>query len=358
MHQKLHAFLRHARDKGLDYATIRALLLAAGWKERDIASAIAGEGLELPVPEPAATPNARDAFLHLLTFASLYITVSSMIVLYFSYLDYLYPDPAWMDWYAEPALQTVRYAIAAVVISFPLLMVLTVILERAVPKEPGIQVHPARKWLTYLTVFLAAAVILGDAITLLYHFLEGALTTRFVLKAVVLLVIAAVVLSYYALSPGLAAAAIRFHRPRYFLSVAALLLVTGSVVLGFAMAGSPFSARLRRLDEKRIEDLRAIHRTIQQIATQTDKNTNTVTLIRSLPKTLDEVAEYQRTREAGRRLDLADPRTGERYAYAVTGEKTYELCATFQLAREKKRDLFWNHPAGKHCFNFHAESPP
>ncbi len=55
------------------------MLLAAGWKERDIASAVANESLDLPVPEPGGTGNARDAFLILLTFASLYITVSSVI---------------------------------------------------------------------------------------------------------------------------------------------------------------------------------------------------------------------------------------------------------------------------------------
>ena len=86
--------------------------------------------------------------------------------------------------------------------------------------------------------------------------------------------------------------------------------------------------------------------------------TKTVTVIRILPKTLDEVAAFQRTKEAGRKLDLVDPQTGAKYAYTVTGDKTYELCAGFGLAREMKRDLFWNHPAGQHCFKFDAGSPP
>ncbi len=358
MSEKLLAFIRHARDKGLDHGTIRTLLLAAGWKERDIASAVANESLDLPVPEPGSARNARDAFLILLTFASLYITVSSVIVLFYTYLDYLYPDPAWGDWYAEAALDTVRYAIAAITIGFPLFWLLTVMLERAVLKDPDSQVHPTRKWLTYLTLFLAAAITLGDVITLLYYFLDGALTTRLVLKAAVLLVIAEVVLSYYFFSPSSATKSQPPQRLRQFLTGAALLLVAASVGLGFAMAGSPFSARLRRLDEKRVEDLRAIHHTLQQMVTKRDNNTNTVTAIRALPKTLDEVAEYQRTREAGRRLDLADPQTGNKYVYTITGDKTYELRATFDLPREKKRDLFWNHPAGEHCFRFQAESPP
>ena len=81
--------------KGLDHGTIRTLLLAAGWKERDIAGGIVAEGLEMSVPEPAGKNSARDAFLYLLTFASLYITVWGVIVLCYTYLDYLYPDPAW-----------------------------------------------------------------------------------------------------------------------------------------------------------------------------------------------------------------------------------------------------------------------
>ena len=178
MNDQLQAFLRHARGKGLDYATARTLLLAAGWKERDIANAIASDTLELPVPEPAGTHGARDASLHLLTFTTLYITVGSMIALYFSYLDYLFPDPADISWNLDQGLEGVRYAIAAIFIGFPLFAVLTGILERAVLREHESQVPAVRKWLTYLTIFLAAAIALGDIITLLFYFLNGTYTPR------------------------------------------------------------------------------------------------------------------------------------------------------------------------------------
>ena len=65
MSEKLLAFIRHARDKGLEHGIIRTLLLASGWKERDIAGAVASESLDLPVPEPGSARNARDAFLYL-----------------------------------------------------------------------------------------------------------------------------------------------------------------------------------------------------------------------------------------------------------------------------------------------------
>jgi hypothetical protein len=358
MSEKLPTFIRHARTKGLDHGTIRTLLLAAGWKERDIAGGIVAEGLEMSVPEPAGKNTARDAFLYLLTFVALYITVWSVIVLFYTYLDYLYPDPAWGEASVEAALDAVRYAIAAAIIAFPLFVLLSVILERAVLKDADSQVNPIRKLLTYLTLFLAAAITLGDVITLLFFFLDGALTTRFVLKAVVLLVIAEVVLSYYALAPRPAASRPGAFRLRPLVAGLAVLLVGGAVSLGFAQAGSPMTARLRRLDEKRVENLRTVHQALQRMVTQRDNNTDTVTLIRELPKSLDEVVEYTRTKEAGRKLDMEDPTTGEKYLYTTTGDKTYELSATFSLPREKKQTLFWNHPAGPHTYTFNAESPP
>jgi hypothetical protein len=358
MSEKLQAFIRHARAKGLDHGTIRTLLLAAGWKERDIAGGIVAEGLEMSVPEPAGKNSARDAFLYSLTFTALYLTVWAAIVLFYTYLDYLYPDPAWGEAGVDAVLDVVRYAIAAAIIAFPLFVLVTAILERTVLKDPDSQVHPVQKWFTYMTVFLAAAVTLGDVITLLFYFLDGALTTRFVLKAVVLLVIAEVVLSYYVLSPRPGKPRPAALRLRPLVAGLGALLVCGSVALGFAMAGSPVTARLRKLDEKRVEDLRAVHQALQRMVTKTDSDTKKLALDRELPKSLVEVAEYAKTKETGRKLDLEDPQTGEKYVYTVTGDKTYELSAIFSLPREKRQMLFWNHPAGQHSFKFNAESPP
>lgn len=358
MPEKLQTFIHHAREKGLDHGTIRNLLSATGWKEQDIAGAIASESLDMPVPEPSGRFNARDAFLYLLTFAGLFITVSSVVVLLYTYLDYVYPDPAWGEWYSEAALASVRYAIAAIVVGLPLFLSLTILLGRTVRREPDGRSHPAGTWLTYLTLFLAAAIAMGDLITLLYFFLDGMLTTRFVLKVVVLLVVAGLVLSYYLSSLRSVTPRNGPQYLRWFLATAGCILMATSVGLGFEMAGSPFSARLRRLDEKRVEDLRAIDHALQQMVTKPDLNTNTVTVVRALPKALEEIAEYENTRQTGRKLEVADPETGEKYGYTVTGDKTYELSATFDVAREGKQNLFWNHPAGNHIFKFNAESPP
>jgi hypothetical protein len=94
MNPDLAAFLEHARSKGMDHGTIRMLLLSAGWKEKEVAKALAEHALEMPVPSPPDAGGARDAFLHLLTFAALYASAIAGVSLLFDYINRLLPDPA------------------------------------------------------------------------------------------------------------------------------------------------------------------------------------------------------------------------------------------------------------------------
>ncbi|HEY1785082.1 MAG TPA: DUF5671 domain-containing protein [Pirellulales bacterium] len=352
MDERLATFITHARGKGMDHATIRLLLLSAGWKERQIATAMASEGLELPVPEPAGVGSARDAFLYLLVFTALFVTIVSAIILCFGYLDFLLPDPAWPT-LAESAAEEARLPLAATLIAFPLFLYLTIFLQRELTIDPEKRDRPVRKWLTYLTLFLAATTIVSDLITLLYYFLEGELTARLVLKAAVLLLIAGVVFCHYFMSLRPLAEARASRRLEFVLAALAVLLVAASVAEGFALAGSPWVARMRRFDLERSKDLDAIRDVIIEMSTKYADGQRT--LVRPLPPTIAEVASFDRTRPRfGRKLRLTDPETYVPYEYRVTGETTFDLCATFDLVRDAERNTFWNHPAGPHCFQFNA----
>ena len=50
--------------------------------------------------------------------------------------------------------------------------------------------------------------------------------------------------------------------------------------------------------------------------------------------------------------------TGEPYEYRVLGPSKYELCATFSMARDADHGVFWNHPAGRHCWTIDVGDPP
>ena len=106
MNEELTRFVDHAIDKGMDHATIRQLLLSAGWKDKQIAEIFCVRDLELPIPQAPVVDSprprsgqrkgsiwprrARDGFLHLLTFGALYTWATSLILLVFTYIDFRY----------------------------------------------------------------------------------------------------------------------------------------------------------------------------------------------------------------------------------------------------------------------------
>jgi hypothetical protein len=133
--------------------------------------------------------------------------------------------------------------------------------------------------------------------------------------------------------------------------VVASIVVAFAVVWGFTVAGSPALRRLERLDEQRLRDLQTIAGEIHSMVMHPDKKGE---LKEPLPQTLDEAA--QRARAA--KLNTHDPETGEPYRYTVKNKMTYELCATFSRPRESDQGVFWNHPAGEHCFTINVLDPP
>ena len=64
-------------------------------------------------------------------------------------------------------------------------------------RHPIKRLSPVRRWLTYLTLFVAAAVLIGDMTTLVFNVLGGELTTRFLLKVVVVALIAGSAFAWY-----------------------------------------------------------------------------------------------------------------------------------------------------------------
>ena len=201
METALTKFIAHARQKGMDHATIRLLLLSEGWKEKDIAEAMTAESLDMPVPMPVDRGGAREAFFHLLTFASLYTSVISLIILFFSYINRLFPDPALERYMTNPGdLSAIRWSMAAIIVTFPLFFWVSRFLLREMRQKPEKAWSSIRRWLTYLTLFFAALTLIGDVITLIFRLLEGELSTRFLLKVLVIFVIAGLTFAYYFLS--------------------------------------------------------------------------------------------------------------------------------------------------------------
>lgn len=345
MASSLQNFISHAREKGMDHQTIRMLLLSAGWKEKDVASALASESLTMPVPSPSDAGTARDAFLHLLAFATLYTTVVSLIILIFQYINKYFPDASEAYYYNDASSSAIRWSMACIIVAFPIFLYVSRILYKECSSHHEKLASGVRKWLTYLTLFITAMTLIGDVITLFFYFFDGELSTRFILKVLAVFLLAGVPFSYYFLTLRMEPeeyAKSPIHVRYRWLSIAVVLI---AFVSGFFIVGSPASGRDQRFDDRRVEDLRAINNAIYEHVYGSGRWDPSPTKLREIPTTLEEVAEssvYQV-------LNITDPETGELYGYEVEGEQ-FRVCATFAQERTQQFDAFWNHPAGYHCF--------
>lgn len=346
MQTSLKSFIEHARKKGMDHQTIRMLLLSAGWKEKDIAQALTEQELEMPVPMPPDAGGARDAFFHLLMFVSFFTTAISSVTLMFSYINRWFPDAAFNEnYYGTTDNSGIRWGLASLIVAFPLFIWISRILHREMSQHVEKSSSGIRRWLTYLTLFIAAATLMGDVITLVFFLLNGELTVRFMLKVLVILYVAGAGFYYFYRSMKLSPASVEWKNHNSLFRIVAIVSVIVVVAIGAFFIGSPGTERERRLDEVRVNDLRTIQQEIRNISTL-DSSGPTPSMKRALPETLGNVvedAEYSKP-------NTTDPVTGSTYEYTVTGPSTFELCATFETVRDQKYDIFWNHSEGRQCY--------
>ena len=90
-----------------------------------------------------------------------------------------------------------RWSIASLIIVFPLYIFLSRFINKDLVGNPLKKNLGVRKWLTYLTLFIAGVTIITDLIILINTFLGGEITARFAFKVLAVLVVAGAAFSYY-----------------------------------------------------------------------------------------------------------------------------------------------------------------
>lgn len=200
--QDLELFVREALAKGASKEAIDAALTTAGWPPEQTRSALnAYADVEFPIPVPKPRPylSAREAFFYLVLFATLYIAAWNVGKLLFDLINRAWPDPADPDYVVRSLGESIRWSTASVIIAFPVFLYVARRLGDELARNPVKRLSPVRRWLTYLTLFVAAAFLIGDMITLVNNLLGGELTMRFVLKVLVAAVIAGTIFGFYLL---------------------------------------------------------------------------------------------------------------------------------------------------------------
>jgi len=155
---QLVTFVRDALVRGSSREEIKRVLASAGWPDDEVAKALAAYAeVDFPIPVPRPRPNAsaRDAFVYLVLFTTLGVSACYFGSLTFELIARAFPDVAdgATDTYR---LAAIRQAVAALIVAFPIYLLLSFRVSSAIKKDPTKRSSKIRKWLTYLTLFVAA----------------------------------------------------------------------------------------------------------------------------------------------------------------------------------------------------------
>ena len=289
----------------------------------------------------------RNVFLHLFAMVALYWSAISFITLCWQYINYYLPDPVLTRYASSYNLGSIRFAVASLIIIFPLFILASWFLNKIYRAESAVRESKTRKWLIYLTLFVAALVIIGDLIFVINMFLGGEITLRFILKALSVLLVAGLVFGYYLDD-------VRRQEPSPMakkFAIAAGVLVLAMVIGSFFIVGSPNKARLMQLDQNKVYDLQNIQSQVVSYYQRKGK------LPEKLEELHDPISGYQVP---------TDTQKGMMYEYnAVDRDKlTFELCATFNLDSKENpqakmpydsyyafgENQNWDHATGRVCF--------
>jgi hypothetical protein len=290
----------------------------------------------------------KDFFLWAGAMVAFYWSIYAFIALVFSYLDYVFPDSL-VYYVSDPYASGVSYSMASLVILVPVFLILMRFIRAGIVADPTRADIWVRRWALYLTLFIAATMIVGDLVTLLKYFFDGDITLRFLLKVVVILLVAGAGFLHFL--ADLQGFWVRNLRGARVVGLAAGILVVATIVAGFLIIGTPWQAREYRYDTERVSHLQGIQSEIINYWRSKE------VLPKQLPDLNNSLSGF---------YVLSDPKTNEAYEYRVISPLTFELCATFAAssrpnsleersvpvkypAGEMASDT-WYHDAGRTCF--------
>src|ERR1700733_1798773 len=197
--QDLEWFTRESLLRGLGKQEIRKAMLDAGWTEGQVRvelGAYADVAFVVPVPKPRPQLSAREAFFYLVLFTTLYVSSYNLGSLVFDIINKALPDPT-VRTFLPTGWDSMRWSASSLIVAFPTFLVLSYYIGKDLDRNPVKRLSPIRRWLTYLTLFVASCVLIGDVTSLVYNALGRELTRRLVLKVLTVGAIAGTVFGYY-----------------------------------------------------------------------------------------------------------------------------------------------------------------
>ncbi len=273
-----------------------------------------------------------------------WVSINWIFILIF-FINRFVPDMADFSFFQEFYSAGVKWSLSLMVVLFPLYLYISKFLVKDIDRNPEKAQIGVRRWLSYLTIFNSAAAIILDVIFLIYNFLNGELTLRFVLKVLAVLIVSLIV--FWWLRYDIKRVPGEFSQFAKGMSWLSIILITLSIVFAFVLVGSPGSARKEKFDEARVADLGNIEWEVVNYWQRKSVLPANLSLLN------DSISGFSVPN---------DPETLAPYQYEVLTPFDFNLCANFSLASKKNsttnfnyRNENWNHEAGTHCFKKHID---
>jgi hypothetical protein len=287
--------------------------------------------------------NAKFAFFYMLSLVALvFMSISTGIIIFQiinkKIIDLLTLAPGG---FSQDAL---KFAISAIIIASPIYYVMMWLINKnllsgKLEKESGI-----RKWLTYFILLVSAVVMIGWLIATINSFLNGELTTKFILKSLTAIVISAIIFSYYLFDIRRSEVDKVNNIIRIFF-YGSIVLVAVSLIASFFFIDSPLQVRLQKFDQTIVNKFSQIDSAINAYYGENKK----------LPENLNALLNGGSTYYI-LESDITDPATGKVFDYNIKSKDTYEICSTFKTENKSQAndksvyiDTRWLHESGYQC---------
>ena len=300
-------------------------------------------------PKPITTP--KDFFLDLTWLIALYASIISIINILFETINRSFPDVlSYQNYYVGTYDTSIRLSIACLIVFFPVYILITRYIRKLTEKDPSRKDIRSHKWFVYLTVFLTSITMLIDLIALINTFLNGEITTRFILKVIAILIVMSVAFGYYMFELRKEGVSNKIGNTFVIIS---LFITVATLVYAFVTIGSPAHERLRKIDQQKIYDLQNIQYKILDYWQKQSK----------IPASLNVLNDPIYSFTIPHDPDFRTGKNSSDYLYTVIDSNTFELCAIFNTKSVNETDAYsspsyplianddnWTHEEGMKCF--------
>ncbi len=327
-------------SEGTSGDEIKKQLHAVGWSDDEIDSIYATGLTQCGVPAPvkgddkifSKKSTAGEIVVNIFSFVVLGFIATSLGILFYNVIDYFFTDEIVGAYRKKVSSSSIHYAIAVLIVGFPMYYFSMKFWFRRFKRDEGKVESLLTKWITYIILLIGVITVVGDLVAVLFYFLQGEITVKFFLKALVILIISGGIFGFYF-----------FERKRiqykknvskqvfYSFAMVTIFFIVIAIIAGFSVAGSPATERSRAFDKTRSSNLNSIANCINRYSKEYE----------SLPKSLDFIEDVSGYSNCGKNKD---PKTNEKYEYNITSELKekngviegeFELCATFELVADE-----------------------